>query len=80
MTVQDTFGRWKGRFPRFSKRIDMKVEGVIHLEAASCILYIISELKREPLLNEWFEQAKDRAYPQPKDGNVPLKNEYQRDS
>ena len=31
MTIEDTFGRWKGRFPRFSKRIDMKVEDVIHL-------------------------------------------------
>ncbi|CAH3044601.1 unnamed protein product [Pocillopora meandrina] len=26
------------RFPRFSKRTDMKVEDVIHLVAASCIL------------------------------------------
>ena len=48
----------------------MKVEGVIHLVAASCILHNISELRRDPLLNEWFEQAQDRAYPQPEDGNV----------
>ena len=64
MTVEDTFGRWKGRFPRLSKRTDMKVEGVIHLEAASCILHNISELRRDPLFNEWF---------QPEDGNVPFK-------
>ena len=73
MTVEDTFGRWKGRFPRFSKRIDMKVEDVIHLVAASCILHNKFELRRDPLLNEWFEQAQDRSYPQPEDGNVPFR-------
>ena len=72
MTVEDTFGLWKGRFPRFSKRIDMKVEGVIHLVAASCILRNISKLRRNPLLNKWFERAQDGAYPQPEDGNVPF--------
>ena len=51
----------------------MKVEGVIHLVAASCILHNISELRRDPLLNEWFEQAQGRAYPQPQDGNVPFR-------
>ena len=73
MTVEDTFGRWKGRFPRFSKRIDMKVEDVIHLVAASCILHNKFELRRDPLLNEWFEQAQDRSYPQPEDGDVPFR-------
>ena len=73
MTVEDTFGRWKGRFPRFSKCIDMKVEGVIHLVAASSILHYISQLRRDPLLNEWFEQAQDRSYPQSEDGNVPFR-------
>ena len=73
MTVEDTFGRWKGRFPRFSKRIDMKVEGVIHLVAASCILHNISDLRRDPLFTEWFEQAQDSSYPQPEDGNVPFR-------
>ena len=73
MTVEDTFGRWKGRFPRFSKRIDMKVEDVIHLVAASCILHNKLELRRDPLLNEWFEQAQDRSYPQPEDGDVPFR-------
>ena len=73
MTVEDTFGRWKGRFPRFAKRIDMKVEGVVHLVAASCILHNISELRRDPILNEWFEQAQDSDYPQPDDRDVLLR-------
>lgn len=73
MTVEDTFGRWKGRFPRFSKHIDMKVEGVIHLVAASCILHNISQLRRDPLLNEWFEEAQGRSYCQLEDGNVPFR-------
>ena len=41
--------------------------------AVSCIFYNISELRRDPLLNEWSEQAQDRAYPQPEDGNVPFR-------
>ena len=51
----------------------MKVEDVIHLVAASCILHNKFELRRDPLLNEWFEQAQDRSYPQPEDGDVPFR-------
>ena len=51
----------------------MKVEGVIHLVAASCILHNISDLGRDLLFNEWFEQAQDSSYPQSEDGNVPFR-------
>ena len=34
MTVENTFGRWKGRFRRFLKQVDMSVDGVIKVVAA----------------------------------------------
>ena len=52
----------------------MKVESVVPLVAASCILHNISEVRRDPLLDEWFEQGQDSTYPQPGDGNyVPFR-------
>ena len=69
ITIEDTFGHWKGPFSRFAKRIDMKVEGVVHLAAASCILHDISGLRRDPIVNKWSEQAQDSDYPQPDDRN-----------
>ena len=51
----------------------MKVEGVVHLAAASCILHNISELRRDPILNKWSEQAQDSDYPQPYNRDVLLK-------
>ena len=39
MTVENTFGRWKGRFRRFSKRLDMEVSGVVNLISALCITF-----------------------------------------
>ena len=35
MTVENTFGRWKGRFRRFLKRVDMAVSSATYLAAAS---------------------------------------------
>ena len=51
----------------------MKVEGVVHLAATSCILHNIFELRRDRILNEWFEQAQDSDYPQPDDRDVLLR-------
>lgn len=51
----------------------MNVEGVVHIAAASCILHNISELRRDPILNKWSEQAQDSDYPQPYNRDVLLK-------
>ena len=47
MTVENTFGRWKGRFTRFSKRVDMKVSTLVSVTHASCILHNLCELQKK---------------------------------
>lgn len=54
MTVENTYGRWKGRFRRFSKRIDMEVSGVVNLTAASCVLHNMCELQKNEVLEDWM--------------------------
>jgi hypothetical protein len=41
MTVENTFGRWKGRFRRFLKKVDMNVMNVTTAVAAFHVLYTI---------------------------------------
>ena len=38
MSVENTFGSWKEGFRRFRKRVDMAVDSVSCLVAASCIV------------------------------------------
>ena len=47
----------------------MKVECVVPLVPASCLLHNISEVRRDPPLDKWFEQDQDSAYPQAEDEN-----------
>ena len=54
MTVENTFGRWKGRFRRFLKRVDMDVD-VLTYVVASCIIHNICELRKDDFLEEWLE-------------------------
>ena len=51
MTVENTFGPWKGRFPRLSKRLDMEVL------AAACVIHNICEMKKEPYFVEWLQEG-----------------------
>ena len=71
MTVENTFGRWKGRFTRFSKRVDMAVESVTYLAAASCVVHNICELRRDDFFQEWLEVCNNSDQPE----NLPLPNE-----
>ena len=57
MTVENTFGRWKGRFRRFLKRVDMTVSSATYLVAASCILHNICELRRDDFLENWLDEV-----------------------
>ena len=54
MTVENTFGRWKGRFRRFLKKVDMNVTNVCITVAASCILYNLCEISHEEIVDEWL--------------------------
>ena len=40
MTVENTFGRWKGRFRRFPKRVDMNVKDFVIVIMAYCIMCV----------------------------------------
>ena len=53
MTVENTFGRWKGRFIRFSKRVDMEVSPLVTVVTASCILHNICEIQNNKFLSLW---------------------------
>ena len=66
MTAEDTFGRWKGRFQRVLKRVDMSVESTCYVVAASCILHNICELRKGAFLEEWLEDIQN-AVEQPED-------------
>lgn len=57
MTVENIFGRWKGRFRRFLKRVDMAVSSATYLVAASCILHNICELRRDDFLESWLDEV-----------------------
>ena len=57
MTVENTFGRWKGRFPRFSKRLDMEVDGAVEVVAAACVIHNICEMRKEPYFEDWLQEG-----------------------
>ena len=69
VTIENVFGGWKGRFRRFSKRVDMEVNNLVTVIAASCILHNICEMNNEEVLVNWLEErCLDRPnYPQPDD-------------
>lgn len=56
MTVENTFGRFKGRFKRFSKRVDMEVSALVAVITASCILHNVCEAQNNDFLPEWEGQ------------------------
>ncbi|XP_028514384.1 putative nuclease HARBI1 [Exaiptasia diaphana] len=55
--LRHTFGRWKGRFRRLAKRVDMKVAYVTTVVAASCILHNICEMQNNPFLPYWEQDV-----------------------
>ena len=56
MTVKNIFGRWKGRFARFLKGVDMCVTSVVPMTNASCILHNLCKMQNANFLTEWEEK------------------------
>ena len=50
------FGRFKGRFKRFSKRVDMEVSSLVNVVLSSCILHNVCEGQRNEFLPHWVDQ------------------------
>ena len=59
MSVENTFGRWKGRFRRFLKRVDMTIDSGTYIVAASCVVHNICELRRDNFLREWLDDVRE---------------------
>ena len=63
MSVENTFGKWKGRFIRFSKTVDMEISSLVTVITASCILHNICQIQNNAFLpiwqidNEAFEES-----------------------
>lgn len=55
--MENTFVRWKGRFRRLLKQVDMTVISATYLVAASCILHNICELRRDDLSDNWLDDV-----------------------
>ncbi|XP_013383945.1 protein ANTAGONIST OF LIKE HETEROCHROMATIN PROTEIN 1-like [Lingula anatina] len=72
MTVENTFGRLKGRWRCLLKRLDMNLKNVVHTIMACCILHNLCERERDPFRGQWLEdvqQANER-FAQPRVGQV----------
>ena len=72
VTVENVFGRWKGRFRRFLKRVDMEITSLVTVIAVSCVLHNICEMNDEEILSHWLEESSQATatYPQ----SDPLEN------
>ena len=70
VTVENTFGRWKGRFTRFSKRVDMEVSTLVNVTYASCILHNVCELQKNDYLPCWEENEVVQEVAEEIDDNV----------
>ena len=55
MTVENTFGRWKGRYARFGKRLEMEVASLVDIIHSSCLLHKICELQKNEFMPDWEE-------------------------
>lgn len=63
MSVENTFGKWKGRFIRFSKRVDMEISSLVMVITASCILHNICQIQNNAFLLIW--QIDNEAFEDP---------------
>ncbi|CAB4011981.1 Hypothetical predicted protein [Paramuricea clavata] len=76
VTVENAFGRfsrWKWRFRRFLKRVDMDISNLIIVIAASCILHNICEMNNEEILLRWLEESSQAT------ATIPLDNTHAQD-
>lgn len=69
MTVENAFGRLKGRWRCLLKRLDMQTLDVPNIALACCILHNMCEAEGDSFQNDWLEdvQNADAVNPQPRD-------------
>ena len=79
VSVENVFGRWKGRFRRFLKRVDMEVSNLVTVVAASCILHNICEMNNEDVLLHWLEETELATANYPQTDVLQMHNEDERE-
>ncbi|KAG1676485.1 Protein ALP1-like [Nymphon striatum] len=57
MTIENSFGRLKGRWRRLLKRIDYATDIVPDLITACCVLHNICEKERDQFRDDWLAEA-----------------------
>ena len=63
MSVENTFGKLKGRFIRFSKSADMEISSIVVVITASCTLHNICQIQNNAFLPIW--QKENEAFEEP---------------
>lgn len=65
--VEMTFGRYKGRWRRLTKKMDVNVAFAPTIIAACCVLHNVVESNNENFSEDWMEFVRSSAavYPQP---------------
>ena len=65
MTVENTFGRLKGRWRRILKRLDVTTNDVPLIVIACCVLHNICEIHHNEFNSEWLDSIESTQIPQP---------------
>jgi hypothetical protein len=59
MTIENSFGRLKGRWRCLLKKNNFLFENVNHIVVACCILHSICEYHKEPYNRHWDNQVRE---------------------
>lgn len=65
MTVENAFGRLKGRWRHILKQLDVTTNNVPLIVIACCILHNVCEIHHSKFNSEWLDSIESTQIPQP---------------